>query len=103
MNFLPVMPPEAVQIGTSCFAVVFGDERVDYYSNLEPFDFHPVGERNAMQMRIGRFGAINRIKAGDLMEAFGVSRSSVERARKRYMNVVRPPSSSRPGDVDRRC
>ena len=26
MNFLPVMPPEAVQIGTSCFAVVFGEE-----------------------------------------------------------------------------
>ena len=85
MSFLPVMPPEAVQIGTSCFAVVFGEERVDYYSNLEPFDFHPVGERNAVQMRIGRFGAINRIKAGDLMEAFGVSRSSVERARKRYI------------------
>ena len=85
MNLLPVIPPEAIQIGTSCFAVVFGDERVDYYSNLEPLDFHLIGERNAMLMRIGRFSAINGIKTGHLMEVFSVSRSTVERARKRFL------------------
>ena len=85
MNFLPVIPPEAVQIGTSCFAVVFGDERVDYYANLEPFDFHRIDQRNAMLMRVGRFRAINDIKTGHLMEVFTLSRSTVERARKRYL------------------
>ena len=85
MNFLPMVPPEAVQIGTSCFAVVFGDERVDYYANLQPFDFHPSGERNAMLMRIGRFSAVNQVKTKHLMEVFSVSRSTVERARKRFL------------------
>ena len=82
---LPVISPEAVQIGTTCFAVVFGDERVDYYANLEPLDFHMIGECTAMLMRIGRFRAINGIKTGHLMEVFSVSRSTVERSRRLFL------------------
>ena len=85
MSFLPMIPAEAVQIGTSCFAVVFGDERVEYYANLEPLDFHRIDERNAMLMRVGRFSALNGIKTGHLMAVFNLSRSTVERARKRFV------------------
>ena len=82
----PLIPAEAVQIGTSCFAVVFGDQRVDDYANLEPLDFHRIDERNAMLMHVGRFSALNGIKTGQLMAVFGVSRSTVERARKRFLD-----------------
>ena len=85
MSFLPLIPAEAVQIGTSCFAVVFGDERVEYYANLEPLDFHRIDERNAMLMRVGRFSALNGIKTVHLMAVFNLSRSTVERARKRFV------------------
>ncbi len=47
MNTLPMRPAEAVQIGNSCFSFVRRDGRVEYFSNLEPFDFHADDQREA--------------------------------------------------------
>ena len=42
---LPNFPPEAVPIGTSCFAVLISDDTFIYFSNLVPLDSHPVDDR----------------------------------------------------------
>ncbi len=55
MNTLPMRPTEAVQIGNSCFSFVKRDGRVEYFSNLEPFDFHADDQREAKLLRIAKF------------------------------------------------
>ena len=78
MNTLPVSPPEAAQIGASCFS--FASERPTvYFSNLEPFDCHGEDDRPAMLLRVARF-ARHGIPHRDLQAAFGISRTTVHRA-----------------------
>ena len=79
MNTLPMRPTEAVQIGNSCFSFVKRDGRVEYFSNLEPFDFHADDQREARLLRIAKF-AESGVRRSDLVEALGVSRSTVQRA-----------------------
>ena len=79
MNTLPMRPAEAVQIGNSCFSFVKRDGRVEYFSNLEPFDFHADDEREARLLRIAKL-AESGVRRSDLVEALGVSRSTVQRA-----------------------
>ena len=81
---LPLCPPEAVPIGNSCFAVLISDDTFTYFSNLVPFDSHPADDRAAMLMRIGRLAVISALSPQDLADAFCVSRSTVQRARRRY-------------------
>ena len=83
---LPMCPPEAVQIGDSCFAVVISDDSFTYFSNLVPFDSHAADDRAAMLMRIGRLAAVSEVSPQRLADAFGVSRSTVQRARRRYLD-----------------
>ena len=78
MNTLPMRPTEAVQIGNSCFSFVKRDGRVEYFSNLEPFDFHADDQREARLLRIAKF-AESGVRRSDLVEALGVSRSTVQR------------------------
>ena len=82
---LPICPPEAVPIGNSCFAVLISDDTFTYFSNLVPFDSHPADDRAAMLMRIGRLAVVSDIAQRDLVDAFGVSRATVLRARRRYL------------------
>ena len=82
---LPFCPPEAVQIGNSCFAVLISDHTLTYFSNLVPFDSHAADDRAAMLLRIGRLAVISAISPQDLADAFGVSRATVQRARRRYL------------------
>ena len=82
---LPICPPEAVLIGNSCFAILTGDDTYTYFSNLVPFDSHAADDRAAMLLRIGRLAVVSEIAQRDLVEAFGVSRATVLRARKRYL------------------
>ena len=49
---LPICPSQAVQIGSSCFAVLISDDAFTYFSNLVPFDSHASDDR--MLLRIGR-------------------------------------------------
>ncbi len=79
------MPPEAVPIGNSCFAVLISDDTFTYFSNLVPFASHPADDRAAMLMRIGRLAVISALSPQDLADAFCVSRSTVQRARRRYL------------------
>ena len=79
MNTLSMPPCDATLIGTSCFSYYADDERVVYFSNLEPFDSHDVSDRRAMLLRIARF-AEHGIRREDLEAAFGVGRSTVQRA-----------------------
>ena len=82
----PFLPgPEAVQIGNSCFAVLISDHTLTYFSNLVPFDSHAADDRAAMLLRIGRLAVISAISPQDLADAFGVSRATVQRARRRYL------------------
>ncbi len=82
---LPLCSPEAVPIGNSCFAVLISDDTFTYFSNLVPFDSHPADDRAAMLMRIGRLAVISALSPQDLADAFCVSRSTVQRARRRYL------------------
>ena len=79
MRTLPMHPPEAVQIGVSCFAFAEADGQTVYFSNLEPFDCHDEGDRPAMLLRVARF-ARHGVPPRDLQAAFGVSRTTVHRA-----------------------
>ena len=79
MNTLSLLPAEAVQIGDTCFSMAVLDGRRVYFSNLEPFDSHPVSERRAVLLRIARF-AEHGVRRAHLEEAFGVNRSTVQRA-----------------------
>ena len=80
---LPICPSQAVQIGSSCFAVLISDDAFTYFSNLVPFDSHASDDR--MLLRIGRLAVISAISPQDLADAFGVSRATVQRARRRYL------------------
>ena len=82
---LPMSPPETVPIGKSCFAILISDDTFTYFSNLIPFDSHAADDRAAMLLRIGRLAAISAVSPQDLADAFGVSRATVQRARRRYL------------------
>ena len=84
MNTLSMPPASATLIGTSCFSFSADGDRVVYFSNLEPFDSHEVSNRRAMLLRIARF-AEHGVRREELQEAFGVGRSTVQRA----VNVYR--------------
>ncbi len=77
---LALYPPEAVQIGNSCFAILITDDSFTYFSNLVPFDSHGADDRSGMLLRIGRLAAISAVSPQDLADAFGVSRATVQRA-----------------------
>ena len=79
MNTLPMPPAEAIQIGESCFSHAVEDGRRVYFSNLAPFDSHEVSDERARQLRIARF-AEHGVLRRDLAAAFGVNRSTVQRA-----------------------
>lgn len=82
---LPICPPEAVSIGNSCFAMLISDDTYTYFSNLVPFDSHASNDRAALLLRIGRLAVVSEIAQRDLVDAFGVSRATVLRARRRYL------------------
>lgn len=79
MNTLSMPPAEATPIGDSCFSMLVVEGRMVYFSNLEPFDSHDVSDRLAMRLRIARF-ADHGLRRPDLEAAFGVNRSTVQRA-----------------------
>ena len=79
MNTLPMPPAEAIQIGESCFSHAVEDGRRVYFSNLAPFDSHEVSDDRARLLRIARF-AEHGVLRRDLVAAFGVNRSTVQRA-----------------------
>ena len=83
MNTLPVPPAEATPIGGSCFSYFADADRVVYFSNLEPFDSHAISVRRAMLLRVARF-AEHGVRRVALQAAFGVGRSTVQRAVNRY-------------------
>lgn len=82
---LPICPPEAVSIGNSCFSILISDDTYTYFSNLAPFDSHAADDRAALLLRIGRLAVVSEIAQRDLVDAFGVSRATVLRARRRYL------------------
>ena len=84
-HYPPNLPPETVPIGNSCFAILISDDNFTYFSNLVPFDTHPADDRAAMLMRISRLAVVSDIPQRDLVDAFGVSRATVHRARQRYL------------------
>ena len=79
MQTLSMPPAEATPIGGSCFSFASQDGRVVYFSNLEPFDSHDELDRPGMLLRIARF-AEHGVRRADLAAAFGVNRSTVQRA-----------------------
>ena len=62
------------------------DGTTTYFSNLLPFESHPAGDVRSTHLRIARFHLTAGISQTTLAEAFGVSRSTVKRAVRRYRN-----------------
>ena len=81
---LPLSPPDSIPIGNSCFSIQISEDRITYYSNLQPFDCHPIKDQRDMLMRIGRLNVVSHIPQQHLVEAFTVSRSTVQRAARKY-------------------
>ena len=79
MYTLPMHPTEATRIGDSSFSFAFVEGRMVYFSNLEPFDFHDECDRGAMLIRIAKFAEAG-VGRPDLAAAFGVGRSTIQRA-----------------------
>ena len=77
LNTLSLLPAEADQIGGSCFSMAVLDGRRVYFSDLEPFDSHPVSDGRALLLRIARF-AEHGVRRAHLEAAFGVNRSTVQ-------------------------
>ncbi len=80
MRTLPLQPHEATPIGTSCFSFAISHDRQIYFSNLEPFDSHAVGNRKAMMLRVAKLADESGVRRRDLEEAFQINRSTVQRA-----------------------
>jgi len=76
---LPLLPAEAVQIGSSCFSFAALDGKIYYFSNLDVCDFHDERDRGAMLLRAAKF-AESGVRRKDLQEALGISRSTLKRA-----------------------
>ena len=49
---LPMLPPEATQIGTSSITFASYDGRTTYFSNLQTFDCHDQYDDNARKLRM---------------------------------------------------
>ena len=79
MNTLPMRLAEADRIGNSRVSFVRRDGRVEYFFNLEPFDFHADDQREGRLLRIAKF-AESGVRRSDQIEALGVIRSTVQRA-----------------------
>ena len=79
MNTLSKPPADATLIGSSCLSFCADGDRVVYFSNLKPFDSHRDSNRRAMLLGIARF-VEHRVRREELREAFGVGRSTVQRA-----------------------
>ena len=84
MITLPMQPPEATPIGSSCFSLAVQDGRMVYFSNLEPYDFHAVEDRDAFLLRLARFAEMGITSRTDLLEAFDVGRATLQRALQRF-------------------
>ena len=80
---LSLSPPEAVPIA-SCFSLATQDGTTTYFSNLLPFESHTADDVRSKHLRMARFHVTAGIGQGALADAFGVSRSTVKRAVKRY-------------------
>ena len=80
---LPVSPPEALPIASG-FSMITSDGTTTYFSNLLPFESHPADDVRCAHLRIARFHLTAGIPQTTLAEAFGVSRSTVKRAVRRY-------------------
>ena len=73
---LPMSPTEAAPIA-ACFSWATVGDVVYYFSNLEPFDCHPAGGLRAMQLRVARLHRVSGVRIVDLVDGFGLSRSTV--------------------------
>ena len=82
MISLPLKRAKAAGIGDTVFSFATENGRTVYFSNLEPFDCHAEGDRTARLLRIARF-ARHGVRHKDLMDAFGVSRTTVHRSLKK--------------------
>ncbi len=80
MYTLPLTPGQAVPIGQSCFSFVTTDDgRIVYFTNMDPFDFHDADDRGALLLRAARL-AESGVRRADLQAAFGLGRSTLQRA-----------------------
>ena len=81
---LPLSPPDSIAIANSGFSIQISEHQISYFFNLQLFDCHPLNDKRDLLMRIGRLNVISRIPQPQLVEAFGVSRSTVQRAAKKF-------------------
>ena len=75
---LPLLPAEATPIsGPYSWAVL--DGVAYYFSNLRPFDSHPVEDARARYLVVARLHLKAGVRIVDLVRAFGLSRSTAHR------------------------
>ena len=77
-------PFDSTLISGSGSALLTDDGTTTYFSNLLPFESHPAGDVRCTHLCIARFHLTAGISQITLAEAFGVSRSTVKRAVRRY-------------------
>ena len=86
---LPLSPTDSIPIDNSRFSIQISEDRITYFSNLQPFDCHPIKHQRDMLMRIGRLNVVSHVPQQHLIEDFAVSRSTVQRAaRRKYREQV---------------
>lgn len=81
----PRAPADATCIG-EIFSMATIDGVTWYFANLSPEDWHPADDVRAKNLRIARYHVISGIRQVDLVRAFKVSTSTVQRAVRLFRN-----------------
>ena len=80
---LPTSLPEATHIG-NCFSMIKDDSYIYYFNNMQPVDFHDADDKAQMHLRVAKFFTMGAATQRQLATAFGVSRSTVQIAVKKF-------------------
>ena len=83
LQTLPLAPPDATCIG-EIFSMATIDDVTWYFANLLPEDWHPADDVRARNLRIARYHVISGIRQVELVRAFEVSTSTVQRSVRLY-------------------
>ena len=80
---LPMSPANSIPIN-GLFSWLQDGDMTYYFQNLQPYDCHPSDKPQAMKLRVARLCRVAHIRFTDLVNAFPLSASTIERAIKLY-------------------
>ncbi len=83
---LPMKHKKSTPVGNTCFSFIIDHDSktITYFSNLQPFDSHSITDKKAFLLRAAKFRVEAEVRSRDLVDALGLSRSTILRAANQY-------------------